>query len=608
MIHWQFTPLTVPLVILSAAAIVMMVFMWQRRTGPGALAFAVLLAGLAEWTLAYALELGSADLAIQIIWAKFEYFGVLVIPTAWLVFTAQFTHHDKWLNRRTLTLFFIQPIIFLAFLWTTESHGLVWANIHTSLQDGVGILSVNHGMVFWLHTAYSYTLFIIGTFWLLSDQLHSSTIYRWQEILLIVGAAAPWIANILTLSGLVQTYDLTPFAFAVTAVTTGWALFGYGFLDVTPIAKDLVIASLQEVLFILDRENRIVEINPQAEALLGRSAVQVIGQPMNRLLVNRPDLLTRFEKVNEAHDEIQIGQDTHIRYFDLTIAPIRDRQTQFIGRVVLLRDISDRRMAERALQQANKILAERTQELETANIAAQDANRLKSEFLSTVSHELRTPFNAVMGFTDLLLSEAVGPLNERQRHFLERLATNNTRLLTLINDVLDLSRIEAGRMEFRSAPFAPRDILERVKDQTITLFAQKGLDYTLHIDPSLPDTVIGDADRVQQVLINLVGNAAKFTEQGHVDMTAKALDNDKWQIVVKDTGIGIASDKLKVIFEPFHQIDGSHTRKEGGTGLGLTIVHDLCQLMGGSICAESELGLGSTFTVELPIHTVVPVA
>ncbi|HLY28141.1 MAG TPA: ATP-binding protein [Aggregatilineales bacterium] len=230
-----------------------------------------------------------------------------------------------------------------------------------------------------------------------------------------------------------------------------------------------------------------------------------------------------------------------------------------------------------------------------------EASRLKSQFLSTMSHELRTPLNSIMGFTDLILTGRPGPLTDTQRSFLERVASNNRRLLALINDVLDLARIEAGRMEIQLAPYAPGQMLERVVAQTSSLFEQKGLAFKTILEPTLPENVMGDRSHVEQVIINLLSNAAKFTLSGEVVLSASGTADGKWCIVVRDTGIGIAPHMHEVIFEPFRQVDGSTTRQIGGSGLGLAIARDLCQMMNASIGLASEVGKGTTFTVTLPV-------
>jgi signal transduction histidine kinase len=253
-------------------------------------------------------------------------------------------------------------------------------------------------------------------------------------------------------------------------------------------------------------------------------------------------------------------------------------------------------------RQANEALEQANSELVKANELAKESARLKSEFMSNMSHELRTPLNAMLGFCGILLEGMGGEIDPDARHMIERVNANSTRLLTLINEVLDLAKIEAGRMEIRSRPITPRTLAEQWKAQTHVLAQQKGLDFHIEVDPSMPETLYGDPERITQVVINLLSNAFKFTEKGSVKLELKC-EADTWLIRVSDTGIGIPPHALHYIFDEFRQVDGSSRRMYGGTGLGLAIVRNLCLMMNGGVKVASELNKGSVFTVSLPCTT-----
>lgn len=245
---------------------------------------------------------------------------------------------------------------------------------------------------------------------------------------------------------------------------------------------------------------------------------------------------------------------------------------------------------------------EKNRALQIANAKAEELARVRGEFLATMSHELRTPLNAIIGFSDVLLMGVGGTLNPMQTHQVQRLKDNGKRLLALINDVLDISRIEAGRIEIVSEPFALRRMIDRVVGQMHILAEQKSLTFTTEVSPDLPATLVGDEKRIEQVIVNLLSNAFKFTEVGSVTFTVRVLSADQhWVMTVTDTGIGIPPHALDLIFEPFRQVDGSSKRAYKGSGLGLAIAQQLVQSMGGQITVESALGQGSTFTVKLPL-------
>ena len=243
-------------------------------------------------------------------------------------------------------------------------------------------------------------------------------------------------------------------------------------------------------------------------------------------------------------------------------------------------------------------VAQREQELLAARDAAQQASRAKSQFLAMMSHELRTPLNAVLGMAEVL---ARSPLDERQQRLLGQVRTSGRLLADIMADLLDLSTIEAGRLRVAVLPFRLRDTVTEAVDRFQAEADNRGLWLTLDIDPAVPERVLGDALRVQQVLGNLLSNALKFTEQGGVRVTVST-DGPGLRVAVADTGIGIDEEFLPHVYESFRQADGSLSRRFGGSGLGLSIAHALCNAMGGRIDVASRLGRGTTFWFELPLR------
>ena len=259
------------------------------------------------------------------------------------------------------------------------------------------------------------------------------------------------------------------------------------------------------------------------------------------------------------------------------------------------------------LRTVNSSLDGKVDQLARANLSLHEMNKLKNDFLATMSHELRTPLNSILGFSDVL-SGAEG-LNDRQKKYLANIQTSGRHLLTLINDILDLAKMEAGKMELHPSEFAVADLIERMTGAMAPLAEKKNIELTSHVDPNLP-IVNQDAGKLQQVLYNLLSNAVKFTpDGGRVRVLALPHDHDKMDLVVADTGIGIPLEDQTVVFQKFRQgralpgqEEGAMTREFEGTGLGLSIVKELSRLLGGEVILESEFGKGSTFTVRVPLQ------
>ncbi len=256
----------------------------------------------------------------------------------------------------------------------------------------------------------------------------------------------------------------------------------------------------------------------------------------------------------------------------------------------------DQRVEDRTrdLQEANRQLAE-------ANAYLRELDRLKSRFVSMVSHELRTPLTGIQGFTEMIQAGVYGDVNDEQSNALKRILVNTTQLVSIVNDLLDQARIEAGQLSVQSKTFAPRELADELHATMDMLAKAHELSLRTEVSSDLPDFLLGDPNRLHQILVNLINNAIKFTEEGGITVRFYRPDQVHWAFDVVDTGPGIPQESIDDIFEPFYQLDSSSTRRYKGVGLGLSIVKQLVDLMDGSIMVKSALGEGTTFTVILPI-------
>jgi PAS domain S-box-containing protein len=363
-----------------------------------------------------------------------------------------------------------------------------------------------------------------------------------------------------------------------------------------------ILNAAGEGIFGVDVEGRVTFINPAAVAILGWEKEEILGEHLHELSHHtRPDgspypacecpIYEAYKDlgIHRIDNEVFWRKDGTSLPVEYISTPIRDANGRSAGAVVSFQDITERRRAQAELDEARK--------------AAEAASLAKSQFLANMSHEIRTPMNGVLGMTELLLETE---LTTEQRDYATMVKSSADTLLSVINDILDVSKMEAGRLELEHIPFGLRGSLAKALKPLALEAQQKGLELTFDTHPDVPEYIVGDPTRVRQIIINLVGNAIKFTSRGEVglEIAVETRQDNRATLhfTVHDTGIGIAPEKQKVIFDAFAQADSTMTRKYGGTGLGLTISSRLVEMLGGRIWVESRLSEGSHFHFTIDVE------
>ncbi len=350
----------------------------------------------------------------------------------------------------------------------------------------------------------------------------------------------------------------------------------------------LLLDSIPDSIFLLDKEGNFLDyrtpnssiLYAPAELFMGKNIHSIMPQDLVELTMNNLGLARQSGKMQVF--EYQLPTNGEIKHFEARINLCEGGDF-----LALVRDVTERKRSDEMLWKAKE--------------EAEAAAKAKSEFLANMSHEIRTPLNAVIGLTGLLLDT---DLTHEQRNYLEIVRDSGDSLLSVINNILDFSKIDGGMMELEHSPFDLRRCIESTMDLMVTRAAEKGLVLKVVLDDQLPTMLVGDASRLRQVLANLLSNAVKFTDKGFVEVSVRGNaipEGFELRFDVLDTGIGMPQDKLDRLFMPFSQIDSSITRRYGGTGLGLAISKRLVGMMGGRIWAKSNPGVGSTFTFTIKV-------
>ena len=357
-----------------------------------------------------------------------------------------------------------------------------------------------------------------------------------------------------------------------------------------------------DVIELTNAEATLEYVNPAYEQTLGLKTSEVIGKTPAELVrseMHPPEYFAEIGRKLSANRSwsgtlISRAKSGHLVHFDTTISPVTDHHGEVTHHVAVKRDITDRPARDRALEETNRAL-------EQARDAALAASKAKSEFLANMSHELRTPLNAVIGYSEMLMDDHDGDAQVMKD--LGRIHSAGAQLLALINDVLDLSKIEAKRMEIVPEKFALDELLESLRSTMAPNLLQKENAFSIFGADNISE-IYADKTRLRQVLLNLLSNANKFTDEGSIELKMDVIDDGgvSWaEFCITDTGIGVSAEQQKKLFQSFAQADTSTTREYGGTGLGLVISRRLCAMMNGTITMASELGVGTTLTVRLPM-------
>jgi PAS domain S-box-containing protein len=604
---------------LASAAIA--AFSWQRRTALGTKPFFVLMMAVSVWSFCDLMRLLSSEYSAMVFWDKMSYIGIVLVPPAWLAFCLQYTGKDAYLNRRNLALLSIEPLVTLVLVFFNEQLLLIWTDLAVVVLDGFQDLAHGHGSWFWVNVVYSYILILAGALMLFKYALRSSSLYRDQAKVLAIGAAIPLTSNAMYIAGCSPFYplDMTTLAFSLTGLVAAWGLFQFKLLDIVPVAYDAVVFSMADGVVVLDAQNRVADINPAAQKMSGQSYGDIIGRSAEKMPMFKPDVVQHCLNTRESVAGMDYNGPNGQRFYDLRISPLDDPQGDFLGRLVVFRDITDRKRAQDDLflahQELERRVVERTSQLAEANLSLKEQmaelNQSKKErekliaeleiknsemerFIYTVSHDLRSPLITINGFLGFLRQDLAQGSDVRINADLKRIDEAVDRMDRLLKGTLELSRI--GRVADPPQDVNFKEIVREALDQMSLQLQSSKTDILLA--ESYP-VVHVDRLRIVEALANLIENSIKYMgdqDSPEIEIGWKKLAGDT-AFFVRDNGIGLDPSQYDKVFELFYKVD----KNSEGTGAGLAIVKRIIEVHGGRIWVESESGRCCSIFFTLPL-------
>lgn len=574
------------IVILLASSLVgflLLLRIWGFRTTPGS--FSLLLAVFSGilGSFTYVMEIAATDIVKKLLWAKMEYLGIAFVAPGMFLFAMYYSGRGMWLTpARVWSFLGLAGAGFIAAL-TNEWHGWIWTDIQLTAGNTFGPLALIHGPAFYFFVVYQYIFILASTFIFLQITLRGQNIYRNQSRIMLAGMFFPWLANIIYVTNFnpFPQLDLTPLALTLTNMALSISFLRYPMMDLQPIAHDSVFNAIQDGVIVLDYKERIVEANPVA-SLFFQDKGNFIGRDIASLFPHWNEWQTTYSK-GEIQQELQLNLSGEKLSFRLRTTSIFGSNGKRNGRVLLISDVTAQKRAEEEMM---------------------SASRMKSQLLANLGHDLRSPLGAIIGYSEMLKDGSFGVMSNNQEKASSEILDAANQLLSFINNIVGQAQIETGKIILREFPFDVEEVIGPLLSTLNFHATKKGIILNEYIDPTLPKKLVGDQFWLRQIVMNLVHNAVKFTNEGSVTVRFINYEEKYWAIQVIDTGIGISPESQKRVFEAFEQVNSIETSNQNGFGLGLSIVAKLTSIMNGKIELNSEANKGSTFTVIIPLKEI----
>ena len=551
-----------------------MYFHFKKRETPGALFFAGTALSVTIWTVGYIIEFYASTLDLKFLGVQIQYtFGIPFTAVLWLSAALNLKTVGKRPNIKEFILLSVIPFITMLLMWTNEFHHLVYHNISLYSDDNFLLIEKEIGPWYYLNMAYSYTALIAGSIILLVTIKRSPSKFKEQLIIFYVVAVLPWVANIIYVLGMnsFMRIDITPIAFTISLLLMAYANQRYGLFDLVPTAYSIVFKSVNNGIVVLDRQDRIIEINPAAINIFGNR--KLIGENIHDVL-KELNVESSFLKSENDSNVVEVGK--HI--YDIQKSDITNEKGEESGTVITLYDITDRINAENELR---------------------NINNSKDKLFSIIAHDLKNPFFGIIGLSNIFCTEYEDLTEEEIKNYAKEINDLAGNTYQILENLLDWSRQQTGRMSFSPIKF---DVHEAINHYIETLEPQahlKQINIATEIESEIQ--VLADSYMLNTVVRNLISNAIKFSNPGGEIFVKVIAKNNLAEISVADSGVGMDEITLNNIFRIDNDVKALGTMGERGTGLGLILCKEFVERNSGKISVKSIVNRGSTFTFTVPL-------
>lgn len=562
------------------------------------------------WLIFYGVELAIDGLSIKIFTDSLQWVTSMSSGIIYLMFSLGYIGKSPKHPMRWWFILMSPMFVFFVYLFSPAGIDAIYGDAELVTTNLFTMMTYEFGNVVYIILIYAYLLALISVVLLGWHITRTRGEAQRQAVFVFLGFLIPFVGSMSFLVDFAPwgLTDTSPLYFGMSDTIIAFGILRFRLFNLVPIARDNVIENMADGVIVLDTYANIVDMNPAAAALFEGDSKTLIGQSADVVFNQWQSLKAVFHPDTSEHAHLKYPtKDGKTKHYDVVFAPIHSRTGRIMGTFITLRDITIETVSEREIQQRIEEIEQTNIELDRARREAEQANTIKSQFLASMSHELRTPLNAILNFTKFVSMGYMGEVNEKQKDALQKSIDSANHLLALINDVLDITKIESDMMTL----FLENDVnvvieLYSALSVTETLIGDKPVAIINDIPDDLP-TLVGDKRRLRQVFFNLISNAAKFTEQGSITVRARVVDEDSLCFSVIDTGPGIAPENHQLVFYPFEQTE-TGIRHANGTGLGLPISKRLVEMHGGKIELESDLDKGASFHVTLPIRSAKLIA